>query len=123
VKKHNVQTDCWIVVHGQVLDVTNFLADHPGGAQSILAYAGKDASAEYDMVHPPGIMAKHASNLVVGRTQSDAGDQGSEKLPALAWCPCCRQPLKGTVAQGGVALAHCKACGIKVSIERSKQVN
>jgi hypothetical protein len=27
VAKHNTDSDCWVVVNGQVLDVTNFLAD------------------------------------------------------------------------------------------------
>merc|ERR1712146_167202 len=30
VKKHNTEDDCWVVVDGDVLDVTNFLSDHPG---------------------------------------------------------------------------------------------
>lgn len=30
VSKHNTEKDCWVVVNGEVLDVTNFLADHPG---------------------------------------------------------------------------------------------
>ena len=32
--------------HGEVLDVTNFLADHPGGKKSIMMFAGKDATEE-----------------------------------------------------------------------------
>jgi len=28
--KHDRQGDCWIVVHGKVYDLTNFVASHPG---------------------------------------------------------------------------------------------
>ena len=42
VAKHNSKTDCWVVVDGQVLNVTSFLSAHPGGELVILAFAGKD---------------------------------------------------------------------------------
>jgi flavocytochrome c len=41
VAKHNTEKDCWVILNGQVLDVTEFLEDHPGGAKAILLYAGK----------------------------------------------------------------------------------
>ncbi|KAH8087799.1 FMN-dependent dehydrogenase-domain-containing protein [Cristinia sonorae] len=53
VAEHNSRESCWIIVHGHVYDVTDFLDDHPGGSKIILKYAGKDATAEYDPIHPP----------------------------------------------------------------------
>jgi len=53
VAQHNSRESCWIIVHGNVYDVTEFLSDHPGGAKIILKYAGKDATEEYDPIHPP----------------------------------------------------------------------
>ncbi|KAJ8696991.1 hypothetical protein PTI98_006809 [Pleurotus ostreatus] len=53
VAKHNSRASCWIIVHGKVYDVTEFLDDHPGGSKIILKYAGKDATQEYDPIHPP----------------------------------------------------------------------
>ncbi|KAF9446519.1 hypothetical protein P691DRAFT_803851 [Macrolepiota fuliginosa MF-IS2] len=53
VAKHNSRDSCWIIVHGNVYDVTEFLDDHPGGSKIILKYAGKDATQEYDPIHPP----------------------------------------------------------------------
>lgn len=37
VAKHTTEEDCWVVVSGEVLDVTSFLADHPGGVNAIMA--------------------------------------------------------------------------------------
>ncbi|CAJ1378084.1 unnamed protein product [Effrenium voratum] len=49
VAKHNSKSDCWVVVDGQVLDVTSFLSEHPGGELAILTFAGKDATEEFNM--------------------------------------------------------------------------
>jgi 4-hydroxysphinganine ceramide fatty acyl 2-hydroxylase len=42
VRQHNSEASCWVTYKGKVLDVTNFLADHPGGEEFILKYAGRD---------------------------------------------------------------------------------
>ena len=44
VAKHNQKTDLWIVVKGVVLDVTNWLNEHPGGPQALFSHMGRDAS-------------------------------------------------------------------------------
>merc|ERR1712137_152069 len=48
VEKHNTSTDCWVVLHGRVLNVTKFLKDHPGGELAIMTFAGKDATKEFE---------------------------------------------------------------------------
>jgi L-lactate dehydrogenase (cytochrome) len=45
-----------VILYNQVWDVTNFLPDHPGGSSIILKLAGKDATDEYDPIHPPGTL-------------------------------------------------------------------
>ncbi|KAF8601551.1 fatty acid-2 hydroxylase [Ceratobasidium sp. AG-I] len=42
VAAHATSGDCWVSRAGKVYDVTPFLADHPGGDDLILRYAGKD---------------------------------------------------------------------------------
>jgi len=66
VAKHNTEKDCWVVVNGQVLDVTNFLPEHPGGKKSILLFAGKDASEEFNMLHKPDVVEKYAPESIIG---------------------------------------------------------
>merc|ERR1719440_78718 len=67
VAKHTTKEDCWVVVNGQVLDVTKFLPDHPGGELAILTFAGKDASAEFNMIHPGDVIPKYAPDAIIGR--------------------------------------------------------
>merc|ERR1719353_592766 len=59
VASHNNEKDCWVVLHDRVLDVTDFLKDHPGGVLAIITFAGKDATAEFDMIHPPDVIEKY----------------------------------------------------------------
>merc|ERR1719413_314476 len=66
VAKHTSKTDCWVVVNGQVLDVTKFLSEHPGGELAILTFGGKDASEEFNMIHPPDVIPKYAPDSIIG---------------------------------------------------------
>jgi flavocytochrome c len=66
VAKHNSEADCWVIVNGQVLNVTSFLKDHPGGKKAILLFAGKDASDEFNMLHKPDVVDKYAPESVIG---------------------------------------------------------
>ena len=56
VAKHNTQDSCWVILYGNVYDVTSFLPDHPGGSSIVLKLSGKDATEEYDPIHPPGTL-------------------------------------------------------------------
>ncbi|CAK0798423.1 unnamed protein product [Prorocentrum cordatum] len=66
VAKHTSKTDCWVVVAGEVLDVTSFLSQHPGGELAILTFAGKDATEEFNMIHPPDVIPKYAPDAAIG---------------------------------------------------------
>merc|ERR1719210_1491986 len=66
VAKHTSKTDCWVVLHDRVLNVTSFLSQHPGGELAILTFAGKDATAEFDMIHPPDVIEKYAPDAIIG---------------------------------------------------------
>merc|ERR1719210_2178685 len=62
----STQEDCWVILHGRVLNVTSFLSQHPGGELAILTFAGKDATAEFDMIHPPDVVGKYAPDAIIG---------------------------------------------------------
>merc|ERR550537_1565232 len=76
VAKHNTKTDCWVVVNEEVLDVTSFLKDHPGGELAIVTFAGKDASEEFNMIHPPDVIGKYAPDAVIGKLAKAGGVSG-----------------------------------------------
>lgn len=73
VAKHTSPESCWVVLYGNVYDVTNFLSEHPGGSKIILKLAGKDATEEYDPIHPPGTIEENlAPEAKLGRVNADS---------------------------------------------------
>merc|ERR1712032_299662 len=114
VAKHTTKEDCWVVLHNRVLNVTSFLSQHPGGELAILTFAGKDATAEFDMIHPPDVIEKYAPNAVIGmlggapdqvdmEAGGGGGSGGSKKAilvaPARTEKPkenCCMRCFHGT---------------------------
>jgi len=72
VKKHNKDSDCWVILHNQVYDVTKFLNDHPGGKKAIMLYAGKDATTEFDMLHSKDLLARYGPEFHIGALQGAA---------------------------------------------------
>ncbi|KAK9722390.1 hypothetical protein K7432_002694 [Basidiobolus ranarum] len=59
VAKHNSPESCWLIIHGKIYDLTEFLNEHPGGKKILLKYAGKDATEAFDPIHPIDIIAKY----------------------------------------------------------------
>ncbi|KZP00038.1 hypothetical protein CALVIDRAFT_320378 [Calocera viscosa TUFC12733] len=105
LQQHKTRESCWILVRGQVYDVTDFLNKHPGGVQIILANAGRDATAVYDTFHPPGLVdsllspsqhlgAVDPSTLPVGEVGPSAGlaederrvERARREIPPLDLC-------------------------------------
>merc|ERR1719269_358947 len=78
VAKHTSKTDCWVVVSGQVLDVTKFLGEHPGGELAILTFGGKDATEEFNMIHPPDVIPKYAPYAPIGMLGEGGDDDEDE---------------------------------------------
>ena len=62
-KTHNNEGDCWLVISGRVYDVTEFLDEHPGGFDILLAETGiVPISYEICNCLLSGLEACHTSN-------------------------------------------------------------
>lgn len=44
VQLHTKKDDKWLVIDGQVYNITNWVGKHPGGSKVISHYAGQDAT-------------------------------------------------------------------------------
>jgi len=107
VAKHTTKADCWVVVNGEVLDVTSFLSEHPGGELAILTFAGKDATEEFNMIHPPDVIPKYAPKAVIGKV----GDKPAEPAAAPAAASAPPSGDKGGVLANHHAWGHHDADG------------
>ncbi|RSM14912.1 hypothetical protein CEP52_001077 [Fusarium oligoseptatum] len=96
VAEHNSAKSCWVIVHGKAYDVTDFLPEHPGGSKIILRYAGKDATDEFDPVHPPDTLekyldkSKHLGPVDMSTVEEEAKQEDpdeAERLERLAQKP------------------------------------
>jgi len=115
VAKHNTKTDCWVVLNGEVLNVTDFLKDHPGGELAIMTFAGKDASEEFNMIHPPDVVGKYLDpKMNLGPLGSGAADAGGA-APGAA-------PAAGGAAAPKAGAAKAKPYWWKTKDKKSKGV-
>ncbi|KAJ4190588.1 hypothetical protein NW767_011208 [Fusarium falciforme] len=86
VASHNKPGDLYIVVDGDVYDVTKFQDDHPGGKKILQRVAGKDASKQFWKYHNESILKKYQKQLQVGSldTKPKAPEPKAEPKPAPA---------------------------------------
>jgi cytochrome b involved in lipid metabolism len=73
VAKHNTKADCWLVIDGIVLDLTDYLKKHPGGPLSILPFKGGDATRDFLLVHPRAHVETYATKYIVGELPKPGG--------------------------------------------------
>lgn len=71
VARHNTAEDCWIVAHGVVYDVTEYIAEHPGGSFAIVRHAGKVCDSDFDF-HSPHAQRTVWSRYAIGRIEGSS---------------------------------------------------
>ncbi|PLB54885.1 cytochrome B2 [Aspergillus steynii IBT 23096] len=75
IARHNGADDCWLVVNNQVWDLSDFAPNHPGGAETILRYAGRDATAAYNEVHGPATIKILPATQLIGQLDLSSVDE------------------------------------------------
>ncbi|KAH8881401.1 cytochrome b5, partial [Thozetella sp. PMI_491] len=56
VATHSKPDDLWLIIDGDVYDVTKFREEHPGGSKVLSGVAGKDATKKFDKYHRRAIL-------------------------------------------------------------------
>lgn len=66
VATHSTQNSCWIIVNGNVYDVTQYIPYHPGGVSRITNTCGKEASTAFNTRGGNGSHSNNAKSLLAG---------------------------------------------------------
>lgn len=64
VAKHNSITDCWLIIQNKVYDVSSYVNFHPGLAETIIPYCGKEASKAFETKNKNKPHSQEAWNLL-----------------------------------------------------------
>jgi cytochrome b involved in lipid metabolism len=85
IRRHDSKESLWVVIDGEVYDLTVFAEKHPGGLNALLAVAGRDASAAFAAAGHSAATQIFRLNYRVGRvaTSASATRSGSE-APRMA---------------------------------------
>ncbi|XP_023949956.2 cytochrome b5 [Bicyclus anynana] len=87
VAKHNSkQNGVWMIIHDNVYDVTSFLEEHPGGEDTLLDAAGKEATQDFEDVGHSDDAIELMKKYLIGTLPSAEKSQGGSK-PADSTTP------------------------------------
>ena len=56
LEAHNTVEDCWLILHGDVYDLSSYADRHPGGAYWITDQCGHDGTELYDAFHRTSLL-------------------------------------------------------------------
>ncbi|DBA71154.1 TPA: hypothetical protein ACH3X2_011558 [Trebouxia sp. C0005] len=81
-KAHNREEDCWLVIGGKVYDVTQFLDEHPGGFDIVLAATGKDATEDFEEIGHSNAAREMLDKYYIG--EFEGGKEAANQVNATA---------------------------------------
>ncbi|PIN16543.1 Cytochrome b5 [Handroanthus impetiginosus] len=67
VAKHDKIKDCWLIINGKVYDVSQFMEEHPGGEEVMLAATAKDASSDFEDIGHSDDAREKMGNYCIGQ--------------------------------------------------------
>jgi cytochrome b involved in lipid metabolism len=64
--QHCDNKSCWISVHGVVLDITDFLNEHPGGPDVVVHVSGRDCTQDFEDVGHTDSARRIGDKYIIG---------------------------------------------------------
>ena len=79
--KHNTEKSCWVSIDGKVYDFTDFLDQHPAGAEAILKYGGMDGTEIFHAIHTAEMLEDFQAIGTLGKAAEVQGK--AEEVPSF----------------------------------------
>jgi cytochrome b involved in lipid metabolism len=73
---HNTVEDCWLILHGNVYDLSSYADRHPGGAYWITDQCGREGTELYDVFHPTSLL-KTVARFQIGPFVENTAEESS----------------------------------------------
>ncbi|KAL8352604.1 hypothetical protein RB601_002766 [Gaeumannomyces tritici] len=125
VAAHKDGADCWMVIHGQVYDVTKYVQDHPGGADVLIEAAGQDASEAFDSAGHSEDASEIMASFRVGKLKGGASRKPGPKQVRVAVRTPTESPSSGSargMSLGSKAVVATAAAAGVVAIAQAIRV-
>ncbi|KAF2452345.1 acyl-CoA dehydrogenase/oxidase [Lineolata rhizophorae] len=103
VAGHKKADDLYIVVEGDVYDLTKFQDEHPGGKKILQRVAGKDATQQFWKYHNEAILKKFKAKLQVGSLDTKPKPAAAPPTPPATPPAAEKQTVKPAATPGAVA--------------------
>jgi len=69
VKQHCTENDCWMIINGNVYDITAYFPYHPGGKRALLKFGGRDGTENVEF-HSSRMIYLLDNYFYIGRLDS-----------------------------------------------------
>ncbi|KAL7473733.1 hypothetical protein ACHAXS_014220 [Conticribra weissflogii] len=80
ISRHSTRQSTWLIYRSQVLDVTKWISSHPGGEQTLLRFAGMDATDEIRAFHDDWVLEDKIRHFVIGTVDYGSDDGAASEL-------------------------------------------
>mmetsp|Transcript_11226 Transcript_11226/g.33699 ORF Transcript_11226/g.33699 Transcript_11226/m.33699 type:complete len:142 (-) Transcript_11226:539-964(-) len=80
LKAHTTEKSCFLLVHGKVYDVTDFLDEHPGGYDIILNTTGRDATEDFEEIGHSNAAREMLDKYLIGNFEGSSVSDKTEQV-------------------------------------------
>jgi len=92
LEKHNQEGNGWVVINGDVYDMSKFYTLHPGGEEVLREYYGKDATDAFYGLHRQENLDKYMPRLLIGRMDGAGAPVHMETAADISAVPFAETP-------------------------------